>query len=134
MRNLQGQNKICGTHWEKNQALARCLRVGGLFATHVCLDISKIRRKIGYLHGTIKKPKEIGPTLHAWDASYSIVYGLASELDGRKHWRKLHELDEVWGRVLGTKLLSSIDEIFAEVRREECRKRVMLEEQKPLPR
>ena len=43
------------------------------------------------------------------------------------------ELDEVWGRVLGTKLLSSIDEIFAEVRREECRKCVMLEEQKPLP-
>ena len=31
------------------------------------------RRKSGYLHGTIKKPKEIGPTLHAWDASYSIV-------------------------------------------------------------
>ena len=31
------------------------------------------RGKIGYLHGTIKKPKEIDPTLHAWDASYSIV-------------------------------------------------------------
>ena len=34
---------------------------------------------------------------------------------------------------LGTKPLPSIDEIFVEVRREECRKHVMLGEQKPLP-
>lgn len=35
-------------------------------------------------------------------------------------------LDEVWGRILGIKLFPSMDEIFAEVRREESRKQVML--------
>ncbi|XP_073132836.1 uncharacterized protein [Henckelia pumila] len=35
-------------------------------------------------------------------------------------------LDEVRGRILGIKTLPSIDEVFAEVRREESRKRVML--------
>ena len=43
------------------------------------------------------------------------------------------ELDEVRGWLLRTKPLPSIDEIFVEVRREECCKRVMLEEQKPPP-
>ena len=43
------------------------------------------------------------------------------------------ELDEVWGRPLGTNPMPSIDEIFAEVRREECREHVMLGGQKPLP-
>lgn len=42
------------------------------------------------------------------------------------------ELDDVRGRILGTKPLPSIREIFAEVRREESRKRVMLGEPKSL--
>jgi len=36
------------------------------------------------------------------------------------------DLDEVMGRLLGTKPFPSIREVFAEVRREESRKRVML--------
>ena len=38
------------------------------------------------------------------------------------------ELDEVGGRILGLKPLPSIDEVFAEVRREENRRSVMLAE------
>ncbi|KAJ1408401.1 Gag-polypeptide of LTR copia-type, partial [Sesbania bispinosa] len=36
------------------------------------------------------------------------------------------ELDEVWGRILGTKPLKTIREVFSEVRREESRRKVML--------
>ena len=39
------------------------------------------------------------------------------------------DLDEVHGRILGTKLQMPIDEIFAEVRREESKKQVMLNNQ-----
>ena len=31
------------------------------------------RRKIGYVHDTIKKPKETNPTFHIWDANNSII-------------------------------------------------------------
>ena len=31
------------------------------------------RRKIGYVHDTIKKPKETDPTFHIWDANNSII-------------------------------------------------------------
>ncbi|GAV56876.1 UBN2_3 domain-containing protein, partial [Cephalotus follicularis] len=43
------------------------------------------------------------------------------------------ELDEVHGRVLGYRPLPSIDDAFAEVRREVSRRRVMLGEQKDSP-
>ncbi|XP_052201688.1 uncharacterized protein LOC127807691 [Diospyros lotus] len=41
------------------------------------------------------------------------------------------DLDEVRGRLLGTKPLPSLREVFAEVRREESRKRVMLPTTEP---
>ncbi|KAE8658519.1 Beta-adaptin-like protein B [Hibiscus syriacus] len=42
------------------------------------------------------------------------------------------DLDEVWGRVLGLKPLSSIREVFFEVRREENRRTVMLPNSQPV--
>ena len=42
-------------------------------------------------------------------------------------------LDEVRGRVLGTKPLPSIREVFSEVRREESRKKVMMGESSTVP-
>lgn len=61
-------------------------------------------------------------------------------LDSRLTWRKSafydflvglnRDLDVVRGRILGRAPLPLIGEAFAEVRREENRRRVMLEEQK----
>ena len=41
------------------------------------------------------------------------------------------ELDEVRGRILGQKPLPSLQEVFLEIRREESRRRVMLQRHKP---
>ena len=41
------------------------------------------------------------------------------------------ELDEVRGRILGQKPLPSLREVFLEIRREESRRRVMLQRHKP---
>ena len=43
------------------------------------------------------------------------------------------DLDEVRGRVLGTKPLPSIREVFSKVRREESRKKVMMGESSTVP-
>lgn len=43
-----------------------------------------------------------------------------------------HDLDEVRGQILGLRSLLTIDEVFAEVRHEETRRRVMLTDSLPL--
>ncbi|KAJ0095159.1 hypothetical protein Patl1_15752 [Pistacia atlantica] len=70
---------------------------------------------------------------------YSVLAKLWQELDNIKYTKMLEkkrvfeflaglnkELDEVRGRVLGKESLPSIREVFAEVRREENRRKVMM--------
>ena len=52
---------------------------------------------------------------------YHFLFGLNSSID------------EVWGRILGSKPLPSLDEIFVDVHREEHRRSVMLGTNSSLP-
>ncbi|RVW51327.1 hypothetical protein CK203_075467 [Vitis vinifera] len=84
------------------------------------LMVVRGRGKLGYLNGTIIEPAKTDPTYLIWDTDNSIVMSwLVNSMTDE-------ELDEIRGRLLRIKPLLAIEEIFAEVRREETHKRVML--------
>ncbi|KAK9211342.1 hypothetical protein WN943_000717 [Citrus x changshan-huyou] len=70
------------------------------------------RGKVGYLTGAITPPSDTTPNYSTWEAENLI--GLNPNLD------------EVCGRLLGMKPFPTLRELFAEVRREENRKCVMM--------
>ncbi|KAL6325831.1 hypothetical protein AAG906_026660 [Vitis piasezkii] len=102
--------------------------------------------KLGYLNGTITELAKTDLTYPTWDTNNLIVMSwLVNSMtdksctaDYERYRARINkeriydfnglnkELDEVQGRFLRIKPLPVIEEIFAEVRREETRKRVML--------
>ncbi|GMP88706.1 hypothetical protein CsSME_00040591 [Camellia sinensis var. sinensis] len=101
--------------------------------------------KIGYITGDKKAPAVNDPLFDSWDAENSMdldifnTYEWKSVDDCNHHKKTVEdsriykflaglniEFDEVRGRIIGRPPLPSIGEVFAEVRREESRRSVML--------
>ncbi|KAG8502943.1 hypothetical protein CXB51_000740 [Gossypium anomalum] len=107
------------------------------------------RGKIGYINGQIPRPASTDSGYATWeelDMYYEADWGEGSEhtkfmdhLNKERLYEFLaglnHDLDEVRGRILDRTTLPTIGEAFAEVRREEKRRLIMLgdtRELKPL--
>ncbi|KAF5955000.1 hypothetical protein HYC85_007856 [Camellia sinensis] len=105
----------------------------------------RLNGKIGYITGDKKAPAVNDPLFDSWDAENSMdldifnTYEWKSVDDCNHHKKTVEdsriykflaglniEFDEVRGRIIGRPPLPSIGEVFAEVRREESRRSVML--------
>ncbi|RVW69595.1 hypothetical protein CK203_060399 [Vitis vinifera] len=84
-----------------------------------------------HLIGATKKLLEDDPTFQNWDLEDSIV--ISWLIDSMELKIGLNEdLDEVQKRILGNEPMPPLDEVFAEVRREKNRRKMMLGEEKDL--
>ncbi|KAJ0026004.1 hypothetical protein Pint_06866 [Pistacia integerrima] len=103
------------------------------------------RGKIGYITGDTKQPDVDDKTYAIWDAENSMDLDLFNDYEWKSkddcnQDKKIVDLgrifkflaglnveyDEVRGRIIGRNSLPPIGEVFAEVRREESRRHVML--------